>query len=464
MIVHNIRHTTIGWILILLLFAVNAWLIQQFPVSAAGETLTIGAPVVFSSGYTISSAQFIDNANSAYFLDPAATGNSLVTAGDATVSGNIALGNTKTIRSAFGPLQLQYKSGLDAWTTGLTIQDTTGNVILSNLVLSGQSSAPTSPSEGQAYYNSTDKEFYGYKNAQWSRLIADDRGSCPTGYVLVPGSSTFSTEDFCVMKYEAKQDANKNPTSAATGTPWVSVDWYEAKAACTRAGAHLVTNAEWMTIARNIESTTINDLDDDAGLQLATGHSDTTPPAAQAATAGSDPVVSGCNLAATMENATNAYAASSCEIRGDGSYGGDDADKGFYGTSQTWSATGYQAGWDNKSQLRTNVLSNGSVIWDVSGNVLEWSDWQCGTSVWYNSAAWIQWDNANVTDYEKYAAGPNGSLTNTNGAGRYYGCSAAGNAAVRSGADNMADDGPFMLYLGFAPASVVTNVGFRCAK
>ncbi len=69
-----------------------------------------------------------DSANSAYFIDPAASGNSLVTAGDATVSGNIALGNTKTIRSAFGPLSLQYKSGLDTWATGLSIQDTTGNV------------------------------------------------------------------------------------------------------------------------------------------------------------------------------------------------------------------------------------------------------------------------------------------------------------------------------------------------
>ncbi len=59
-------------------------------MSAVGETLTIAAPVVFSSGYTISSAQFIDNANSAYFLDPAATGTSLI------VAGNVGIGTVPT--------------------------------------------------------------------------------------------------------------------------------------------------------------------------------------------------------------------------------------------------------------------------------------------------------------------------------------------------------------------------------
>ena len=266
------------------------------------------------------------------------------------------------------------------------------------------------------------------------------------------------------MKYEAKQDADKNPVSTATGTPWVSVDWDEARMACQRDGAHLVTNAEWMTIARNIESTTINDLDDDAGLQLATGHSDNAPAAAQLATAGSDPVVSGCTLTSTMENASNAYSAASCEIQGDGSYAGDDNDKGFYGTSQAWSATGYSAGAANKSQLRTAVLSNGKVIWDVAGNVWEWNDWQCGTSVW-NTTGWLEWNNAGLTDYETSAAGPLTSSTSTNGTGQYYGCTVNRNAALRGG-DWLAGAvaGPFTLYLSYAPSNVYTSVGFRFAK
>ena len=178
------------------------------------------------------------------------------------------------------------------------------------------------------------------------------------------------------MKYEAKKDGSKNPVSEAAGTPWVSVDWYEARAACQRAGAHLVTNAQWMTVARNIESTTINDMDADAALQLATGHSDNSPANSLASTAGADPVVSGCNLNANMEDASNAYSGGSCEVKGSGAGGSTDADKGYYGTGQSWSDTGYSAGAANKSQLRTHILSNGNVIWDFAGNVWEWtSDW-----------------------------------------------------------------------------------------
>jgi hypothetical protein len=267
------------------------------------------------------------------------------------------------------------------------------------------------------------------------------------------------------MKYEAKQSSTMVPMSIAGTSPWVSVDWYEAKAACERAGAHLITNAEWMTIARNIESTTINDLDSDAALQLGTGHSDNAPANALAATAGTDPVVSGCNLSATIEDSANAYSAGTCEIRGDGSYAGDSNDKGYYGTSQAWATTGYSAGLANKSQIRTSVLSNGQVIWDIAGNVWEWSDWQCGTSVWNTNAGWLEWNNAGLTDYEKYAGGPSGSLTSANGAGKYYGCTAAGNAALRGGTwANTASTGPFALALSNTTSNVATNIGFRCVQ
>lgn len=292
-----------------------------------------------------------------------------------------------------------------------------------------------------------------------------ERSSCPTGYILVPGSSTFGTKDFCVMKYEAKQDATtKQPSSVAAGSPWVSLSWYEAKNACKRAGAHLITEAEWMTIARNIESTTINDMDDDASLQLATGHSDNVAAAAQVSASGADPVVSGCSLTSTMENAANVYSAASCEIRGDGSYGGDTNDKGFYLTGQAWATTGYSAGLANKSQLRTHILSNGEVIWDFAGNVWEWTDMQCDTTTWHNGAAWEEWNDADLTDYEQ-AAGGSTSNTSANGAGQFYGCSANGNAALRGGSwGTGVGAGVFTLYLSDAPSLVSTNLGCRCAR
>ena len=46
----------------------------------------------------------------------------------ATISGNLIVGNTGVIQPAYGPLQLQYKSGLNSYTTGLFLQDTTGNI------------------------------------------------------------------------------------------------------------------------------------------------------------------------------------------------------------------------------------------------------------------------------------------------------------------------------------------------
>lgn len=48
--------------------------------------------------------------------------------GSASFSGNVTIGNGSAYRSAYGPVQLAYKSGLNAWTTGLYLQDTTGNV------------------------------------------------------------------------------------------------------------------------------------------------------------------------------------------------------------------------------------------------------------------------------------------------------------------------------------------------
>ncbi|MDD2438515.1 MAG: SUMF1/EgtB/PvdO family nonheme iron enzyme [Bacilli bacterium] len=56
----------------------------------------------------------------------------------------------------------------------------------------------------------------------------------------------------CVMKYEARNIDGK-PVSQANGTPWRQVNWYVAKAACELMGAHIMTNAEWMAIARDIE-------------------------------------------------------------------------------------------------------------------------------------------------------------------------------------------------------------------
>jgi hypothetical protein len=281
--------------------------------------------------------------------------------------------------------------------------------------------------------------------------------TCPTGYILVPADTNFTRESFCVMKYEAKKDSTTGQAvSTATGTPWASVSWYEAMSACKRVGAHLVNEGEWMTIARNIEATAINDIDSAAGIQLATGHSDNSPASALAAVA--DPSLATCTLTLTLSDASN----NSCGLRGPGTYAGNSTDYGYSGTGNGYS-TSYSAGGANKSQMRTHVLSNGNIIWDMAGNVYEWTDAQCDTTSWYNTG-WVEWNNANVTDWEKLVAGPSGSLTSSNGAGQYYGCTASGNALLRGANwDHGALAGVFAAILNIGPSSVGSNVGFRCA-
>jgi hypothetical protein len=212
-----------------------------------------------------------------------------------------------------------------------------------------------------------------------------------------------------------------------------------------------------MTISRNIEATAINDIDSAAGIQLATGHSDSVPSSALSAAA--DPSLSSCMLTVALSDASN----NSCELRGPGTYAGSSADYGYYGTGNGYS-TAYAAGSSNKSQMRTHVLSNGPIIWDFAGNVGEWTDMQCDTTSWYSVPGWLEWNNANVTDWEKLAAGPSGSLTFSNGAGRYNGCSATGNALIRGGSSNEGlNSGVFAANLDLGASSVSNQVGFRCA-
>ena len=95
-------------------------------------------------------------------------------------------------------------------------------------------------------------------------------GLCPDNFVLVPGSSDLGVDDFCAAKYEMKIVGNDDgdqvydpafrAESRAQGTPWKNLNMAQAVAECEALGEgyHLVSNEEWMTIARDIESTAAN--------------------------------------------------------------------------------------------------------------------------------------------------------------------------------------------------------------
>jgi len=155
---------------------------------------------------------------------------------------------------------------------------------------------------------------------------------CPDNFIFIPKNINYSVVDFCVAKYEMKNDGYGTAVSTATGAPWVSIIRSTARSKCQALGAgyDMISNDQWQTIARNIAGVASNwDSGTVASGQLNPGHSDGSP---------------WRSLAASL----------------------DDINGNCTGTGQTCSSLTWN------SQRRTHVLSNGNVIWDFSGNVEEW--------------------------------------------------------------------------------------------
>jgi hypothetical protein len=110
-----------------------------------------------------------------------------------------------------------------------------------------------------------------------------DSSNLPGDWALVPEDSELGTEEFCVMKHEARWNgsgsihssaanycgngndlgANSCPTGGSIGVtslngpkrPLANVNQLEARALCENMGEgfSLITNTQWMTLARNIQ-------------------------------------------------------------------------------------------------------------------------------------------------------------------------------------------------------------------
>ena len=353
--------------------------------------------------------------------------------------------------------QLLIGNGSGFTLTGLT-SGTSGGVTVTNsagsITLDTPQDIRTTASPTFATITATTAFKFPDGTTQTSAATAAVSPTCSTGYVMVPNDGKFSFKDFCVMKYAASQDATtKLATSVAANTPWASLTWYEAKDACQTVGAHLITDGEWMTIARNIEATAINNLDGSSPVHLATGHSDNSPASALAAT--TDPSLASCTITVALNDAANSSCALKAGSAGTGSYYGEGAGDYYTGT--------YSAGATGMAQMRTFVLSNSNILWDMAGNVWQWTDMQCGTTDFPASGTWWDWNSGSLTS-QKPVAGPSGSETSTGGAGQYYGCASVGNAMLRGGdCSKGAGAGVFAANLINAPSSVYTTVGFRCA-
>ncbi|MBT9605753.1 MAG: hypothetical protein IV096_04095 [Microbacterium sp.] len=191
--------------------------------------------------------------------------------------------------------------------------------------------------------------------AQWKKKAELHKVSnnieCPDGYVFVYGNGALGTSDFCVMKYEAKNDGNGNAVSTASGAPWASITQTAAIAAATASGGHLITEAEWMTIAADVLSVKYNWSGGEVGSgYIYQGHVNNNPASALAASVDDSDVLNGI-------------------------------------TGGTGTAVG-------TNSARVLYLTSGDAIWDFPGNVYEWTQQAVGAPTLTTSQIGVSGDSA----------------------------------------------------------------------
>jgi prepilin-type N-terminal cleavage/methylation domain-containing protein len=244
--------------------------------------------------------------------------------------------------------------------------------------------------------------------------------TCPDGFIVVPGSVTYGTSDFCVMQYEARNSGG-TAISTATGLPWVSINRPSAittaSAACS--GCHLIDEDEWLTIAQNVLSVDANWSGGSVG--------------------------SGCIFRG------NNGVADACGYNGSNPEGG--------------------TGRNSKASL---TLTNGEVIWDFASNVWEWTTGSTtGGQPGAPGTAWRDWNALSVAGtvspnpHPSYA-NPSASAWNSDqGIGKINSDSSqvAFYVFQRGGGwnDNI-NAGVFGLNTSLWPNNTSVNVGFRVAQ
>jgi len=259
---------------------------------------------------------------------------------------------------------------------------------------------------------------------------------CPAGFIVVPGSVTYSTSDFCVMKYEAKNDGSNNAISQAAGTPWVDITQPASVAAGTAAcsGCHLITEAEWMTIAQNVLGVASNWDNGSGGHTVGTGY-----------------------IYKGNSDATGSSIASS------------DDNNGYFNTSNVAPS----------NQRRTLTLSNGQVIWDFSGNAWEWTSGTVQSPIvqpGINGGGYNVREYNTLTNQGTLPVNPMPASTGIAGASTWTSSTGIGTIFSSSdsttargfarGGSTINDGGILMLSLQFDPAGGFTNgwYGFRVSK
>ena len=294
----------------------------------------------------------------------------------------------------------------------------------------------------------------------------DAPGNCPQGFVLVPSLQGYTTEDFCVAKYEMKNagadttsdESDDMAISQAKGTPYVEVTRDDAISKCQQmplpsgdSGDYdLITNDEWQTLARNIESVENNwsGGNMESG-DLNQGHS-----------------FDAKSFQDTILGKFDVFAASS------------DDNEACFATGETCDSSTWH------KQRRTHILSNGELIWDLSGNVSEWvkddNDTSYGPSVHISQVTTTSHTtkgslSGGIERMAKDQFGPSGNYTDRNSS--YYGGLGYGYLTRKSPTPNLplgdailrgndslinGSGGIFHVNLLFEKSSLSLRIGFRC--
>ncbi len=259
--------------------------------------------------------------------------------------------------------------------------------------------------------------------------------SCPTGFIPVKGNPELDVDGFCVAKYEMKGSSG-SISSTAAGAPYVSISATDAFSECSgmsevgfESGTFaLITNPQWMTIARDIELVASNW----SGGSVGSG---TLTRGWSAHTAFGDSWVNNAVAPSTGSNCLYNSGTDTCAASG------------------------------NHLYKRTHTLINSEKIWDFSGNLWELVDWHNNDAVFTNTTAscsgsWNEF-STNCSGLADNEYKPANGYTSTHGVGKWIGGS--GGTVIRGGYWRQGSHGGvFTILMSYTQSSSEEYVGFRC--
>lgn len=256
---------------------------------------------------------------------------------------------------------------------------------------------------------------------------------CPTGFVFIAENKELEVPAFCVMKFEAKEGELGLPTSRPEGKPWVNLGLGPALSKCRSLGKeyNLISNPQWMAVAREIEAQRRNWTSNRIGEgQIYRGHSDGSP----------------FNILSVKDVSD------------------------YYDQTQNSRENG-------REQRRVHYLSGDQKIWDFAGNTWSWVNWEesdhvvLGPRNCVNGAFEFYELNQEICNPEDLKEIQNNNLwasrsewTSVQGIGKFLGSYGSTGGAARRGGHRSDGSiaGIYALSLSYPPESRLSYIGFRC--